>query len=460
MSYGTIIYLVGMVALFGAERLMVDHPMQSTVRIVAALSLLAAVALRARLVSSKDEGLRRGHRVALGLLLVGISSLVLYWGTTDEFARGLSLTEQGEERWVGTMKSLWPLLWLLGTVPLLVVDHALESAPVVMPLGRIRDSLTHGLVVAMGLAVVFPLNYIAKENNERWDLAYFKTPAPGTATFKLVEALEEPVTVRIFMPPSSEVAQELRNYFAPLEGPKLQVEILDQAAQPRLAKALSVRDNGTVALTTGDISVLMADPKDKPKDPPDGESKDEAEDEVTKPVTRRVRVNPGFDKAKRTLAKIDREVQKALIDLGQGERVAYMTTGHGEIDWSGQDEQISLRAFRRALIDLGFKVKGLSVQQGLGEKVPDDADVVMIIGPRKQFHDAEVSALRDYMNQGGSLFIAMPAKLSVEGQPPVADPLDGLLAEMGVRRGDGILAAERNIVAMSHNKDDRFNTLT
>ncbi|MEM6992378.1 MAG: Gldg family protein [Myxococcota bacterium] len=456
---GASIYLLAMGLLFIAERTLVDSPLQAPLRTGAFAALVIVAVMRVRRVMrAKDEGLKKGHRLSLILFLVGCAAVALYWATTDDFVRGLELTEKGESRYLGSMQSLWPLVWLLGTIPMLAVDAALTGAPVVLPMGRLRASLTHGLIAAMGIGLVFPVNYIAKEKNERWDLAYFKTPAPGTATHKLVEALEQPVTVRIFMPPSSEVAQELRAYFAPLEGSKLSVEILDQAAQPRLAKALSIRDNGTVALTTGDVAVLMKDPKAK-DEAPEGEEP-EAEEEEPKPVTRRVRVNPEFDKAKRTLAKIDREVQKALIELGQGERIAYLTTGHGEIDWSGQDEQVSIRAFRRALLDLGFKVKGLSLQQGLGEAVPDDASVVMIIGPRRQFHNAEVNALRDYINRGGSLFIAMPAKLSIEGQPPVDDPLDDLLAEMGVRRGDGILAAERNIVAMSHNNNDRYNTLS
>jgi len=458
MSYGTIIYLVAMLALFVGERLLVDNPLQGWVEGAAVVGLLAAIALRVRsLPKATGDGLRKGHRLALILLLVGCASVLLYLGTTDSFVRSMKFEEQAEERWLGSMKSLWPLVWLLGTIPLLVVDHALTASPVVMPVGRIRDSLTHGLVAAMGIAVVFPLNYVAKEKNERWDLAYFKTPAPGTATQKLVEALQDPVTVRIFMPPSSEVAQELRAYFAPIEGPKLAVEIIDQAANPRLAKALAVRDNGTIALTTGDVSVLMEDPKP----PAEDGAEPEPEDDRPKPVTKRVRVNPELEKAKRTLKKIDREVQKALIELGQGERIAYLTTGHGELDWSGdKNPAMSIRGFRTALIDMGFRVKTLGVQQGLGEKIPDDASVVMVLGPVRQFHEAEVNALQSYVDAGGSVLIALPPKLELEGRPPVDDPIDRLLEGLGVRRGSGILASERNILARTNNKEDRFNTVT
>ena len=113
--------------------------------------------------------------------------------------------------------SLWPIVWLLGTVPLLVVDYAIQSSPVMMPLRRIRDLVSHGIVAALAIAIVFPVNYIASKRNERWDLAYFRTTAPGTATQAIAASLESPVNIRVFMPPSSEVAQELRAYFGALE---------------------------------------------------------------------------------------------------------------------------------------------------------------------------------------------------------------------------------------------------
>src|SRR5690606_41644812 len=132
----------------------------------------------------------------------------------------------------------------------------------------------------------------------------------------------------------------------------------------RLSRALSVRDNGTIAFTQGDISELMDEPEDEATPPDDAKDDTKAEPEPKdgrpKPVTRRVSVSPDFDKAKRTLKKIDREVQKALLELSQGERIAYFTTGHAELDWSGEQNPFrSLKAFRDRLRDLGFKMKNL-----------------------------------------------------------------------------------------------------
>lgn len=464
MSLSTLSYLGGMLLLFVGQRILdgLDSA-QTAATALGALALATAAVLRlSSMRSVEDPGLRLGHRFALVLLTVGVGSVVLYVGTTEMFTQGLGLDDEGEARWLGLSRTAWPVVWLLGTIPLLVLDYGLRGSPVVIQPRRVRESVVHGLVVAMGLAAVFPLNYVATQRNERWDLAYFKTPTPGTATQALVESLQEPVTVRIFMPPSSEVATELRNYFAPLQGPKLAVEIIDQAANPRLAKALTVRDNGTVAMTQGDISVLL-DQVDRPAPEPGSEAEIEPDlDDTPKPVTRRLTINPELDKAKRTLKKLDAEVQKMLIELGQGERVAYFTTGHGELNWSAQKEQLdlSIRALRSRMLDLGFSVKPLGVTEGLGERVPDDATVVLVLGPAQPFFQAEVDALQAFLDRGGALLIAREPQISLEGRAPPQDPLDDLMARMGVRMGEGVLASERGIVPLARNRRDAFNIAT
>lgn len=463
MSPSTWSYLAGMLLLFVGQRILdgIDE-WQLAATTLGGLALAVAAYLRLKeLRATNDPGLRLGHRTALVAFAVGVLALVLYVGTTERVTAGLHLDDTAEERWLGGMQSLWPMVWLLGTVPLLVIDHGLRSSPVMIPARRVRETAVHGLVAAMGLALLFPLNYVATKRNERWDLAYFKTPTPGTATHALVEALEEPVTVRIFMPPSSEVAGELRSYFAALEGPKLTVEILDQAASPRLAKALAVRDNGTVAMTQGDITALM----DEAGEPatPEGETPPIAEDdEAGKPMTKRLRVDPELDKGKKTLKKLDAEVQKMLIELGQGARVAYFTMGHGELNWSADKEMLdaSIRALRTRMTELGFTIKPLGLTEGLGEKIPDDASLVLVLGPRKPFFQAEVDAIGTYIDGGGSLLIAREPAPNVEGAMLPSDPLDGLMAKLGVKMGDGVLASERNIVPLARNRLDAFNIVT
>ncbi|MBV1861001.1 MAG: GldG family protein, partial [Nannocystaceae bacterium] len=454
MSLSAILYLVSMGTLFIGQRMLDgnDGP-QLIVTIVGALLLAVSAGLRLRaLRAAQDPGLRLGHRLALIGLVTGVASLVLYMATTGTVIDTLTLGDEAEERWRGTWRSLWPLVWLIGTVPMLAADYACESSPTMMPKRRARELALHGLIVAMGIGVAFPVNYIASQEKERWDLAYFKTPQPGTATLALAQALESPVDVRIFMPPSSEVAQELRNYFGPLEGPMLRVQVIDQAAEPRLAKALAVRNNGTVTFTQGDLA-FGAPPPSEGEDPP------------PKPVTRNVKVNAEFDKAKRALKRIDADVQKVLIELGHGERIAYVTTGHGELTWRRAAQavpELQAGGLREELKSQGFTVKELGLREKLGEGVPPDASLVMVLGPRYPFSQAETDSLRGYLESGGSLFLALEPRAARAPLPaPVEDPLDAMVAEvLGVTIGEGILADEVVHARSAGDKRDNFLLLT
>ncbi len=463
MSQSGILYLVGMLAVFIGQRLLDgldEQQVLSTLCGVAMLGIAAGLRLRG-LKQAREEGLRFGHRVALSCVLVGIASLVMYAAVAESVLQRLALAEETENRWVGVWSSLWPIVWLLGTIPLLVVDYAIESSPVMMPVRRVRELVSHGIVAALVIAVVFPINYIASKRNERWDLAYFRTTAPGTATLALAESLESPVDIRVFMPPSSEVAQELRAYFDALAGPNITIEYIDQAAEPRLAKELSVKDNGVVTFTQGEV-VLDDEPLDAKKDAKKDKDEDEADDKP-KPITRQLKVGTDLEKAKRTLKKLDSEVQTILRELGHGERIAYLTTGHGEagFDTGGQKVlDLQITEFKDILKRLGFKVKSLGAVEGLAEKVPDDADVVLVLGPMTQFRQSEADALRSYVQSGGSLLVAVEPALSRAPDANKDDPLLALVEELGVKVNSDVLAAEQGIEPVFHNQRDRLNILT
>lgn len=90
----------------------------------------------------------------------------------------------------------------------------------------------------------------------------------------------------------------------------------------------------------------------------------------------------------------------ALIRLREGRKVKVaVTTGHGESPISELD--VSRRGaglLRSRLADVGFEV--VEVELGRGE-VPEDAAVVLVLGPRSPFHPDEAGRLKGYLDRGG-----------------------------------------------------------
>jgi hypothetical protein len=85
-------------------------------------------------------------------------------------------------------------------------------------------------------------------------------------------------------------------------------------------------------------------------------------------------------------------------------------------------------------------------------RVPDDARLVLVLGPATPFQPPEVEILREYLERGGSLFVAL--------RPRVTTGLEKFLEEYGARVNPAVIVHDPvDCVAprMSHLRVRRFN---
>lgn len=430
MSPIGILQLGSLALIFTGQRLLSDTT-GLILTLAGLLGLLASIGMRVSARSkAKAETTAAAHTKALALALLGLLAVGVYGLSTDACIDALGLDDEMARRWEVVFYALWPVLTLASNLPLLLVDAAIQDSPqAVQPL-RVRNAIDNGVVVALAISLLFPLNYLASQTNQRSDHAYFKTTEVGGSSRAIVENLTEPVIARVFLPTSSDVAAELMPYFEDLAGvnPEMfKVELLDHAAEPALAESLKVRDNGYIALTL----------------------RDGQEDAQTKSW----KVGEDMDKAKRNLKKLDQEFQKRMLDLAKDDRVAYFTVGHKEMNWKGGEvPQDKLTQLKQGMQKLNFKVKELGLSQGLGDQIPDDASVVIVMGPQMAFLPAELQALQDYLARGGSVILAV--------EPGTQEENAGLLALVGAELGEGTLTSEVNYLAKDKNLADRYNVVT
>ncbi len=430
MSPIGILQLGSLALIFIGQRLLSDTT-GLVLTLVGLAGLLASLGMRVSARSkAKAESTSAAHSKALALQLLGLLAVGIYGLSTDACIDALGLDDEMARRWEVVFYALWPVLTLASNLPLLLVDAAIQDSPqAVQPL-RVRNAIDNGVVVALALSLLFPLNYLASQTNQRSDHAYFKTTEVGGSSRAIVENLTEPVIARVFLPTSSDVAAEIMPYFEDLAGvnPEMfKVELLDHAAEPALAESLKVRDNGYIALTI----------------------RDGTNDAQTKSW----KVGEDMDKAKRNLKKLDQEFQKRMLDLAKDDRVAYFTVGHKELNWKGGEvPQDKLTQLKQGMQKLNFKVKELGLSQGLGDQIPDDASVVVVMGPQMAFLPAELQALQDYLARGGSVILAV--------EPGTQEENAELLALVGAELGEGILTSEVNYLAKDKNLADRYNVVT
>jgi hypothetical protein len=422
MSAATVLYLVGMGLLFVGERLLSTEPvMRAIVATLAALCLGGALALRLKARQGAGSDARRsGEGWAVAFTLTGIAALLLYALTLGGVTGALGLSEVSESRWRATFGALWPIVWLLGTLPLVLVDFTLGQMPNAVQGRRVRHAAEMGLSLALALCLVFPVNYLAARHNKTTDLRHLKTTAAGEATLALVEALSEPLDVYLFFPPASDVARELRPYFDALARASdlLRVEQVDHPLVPDLAEKLRVSANGSVALVRGED-------------------------------VERINVGTELDRARSSLRRFDETFQGRLLQLTRRSRTVYFTVGHEEMHWSPTGDETPTRrlsGLKRVLEQLNFRVRDLGVRDGLGREIPDDAAAVIVAGPRQPFLPEEVASLEQYARRGGRLFILLE---------PGEERHASLAALAGVRFHDDLIHSDRHHLMRTRTMADR-----
>src|SRR4029078_9174870 len=100
--------------------------------------------------------------------------------------------------------------------------------------------------------------------------------------------------------------------------------------------------------------------------------------------------------AQKNLKTLDRDFQERVYKLLRERRTIYLTVGHGEInDEKGNKEETgrSAQILKLLLGKQNYTLTDLGLSQGLGSEVPNDADVVMVLGPTQPFSPEEISTL-------------------------------------------------------------------
>jgi hypothetical protein len=127
-------------------------------------------------------------------------------------------------------------------------------------------------------------------------------------------------------------------------------------------------------------------------------------------------------------------LMSALLKVTQGTaKKVLFTQGHGERPIDGVDQE-GLSGLKSQLEADGFEVGAWDSTRTGG--MPEDCNLLAIIGPEQSFTPSEVATIRAFVESGGHL-IAAPGERPVEGEGSLA----ALLAEFGVKvRPRGVVA--------------------
>jgi len=121
-------------------------------------------------------------------------------------------------------------------------------------------------------------------------------------------------------------------------------------------------------------------------------------------------------RTERVTSDTEQDITNGIIKAVSGQqKKVYFTQGHGEKDTTSA-ERDGYNTIAGALTRENYTVEKLVLAQQ--NAVPDDATVVVIAGPKRDFAAAEVDALKKYLDKAGKLFLEMdPPEAANETKP-------------------------------------------
>ena len=246
--------------------------------------------------------------------------------------------------------------------------------------------------VLVVLGILIAINYLSTRHNKRWDLSAARRFSLSDQTKKVLQDLKEPVKIRVFA--KTEEFQPFRDRLDEYayQSKQVSTEYIDPVKRPGQAEQFGVTTLNTVVLEYRGRHEKVTG---------DGEQ----------------------------------ELTNGLIKVIQGRQPkVYFTQGHGEKDTASAD-RAGYNGIATNLTSGNFIVEKLVLAQA--SKVPDDADILVIAGPKADFLGPEIDALKAYLSRGGKLLVMLDPVLKADVPQPAA--LQGLLKDWGIEADNDLV---------------------
>lgn len=269
-----------------------------------------------------------------------------------------------------------------------------------------KHGLNMGTLIFLGLLLMLCVNFIATRYNKSFDITRDRLNSLSLESLEILDGLKSDVTMKVFYQGEAHSEQNLglKLLFSKYkrETPRFQVKFIDAHKDPSSSEYLNRGDKGKIVIvaTQDGRSVRVKDPI--------------GEESVTS-----------------SLFRLNRTESKKI----------YFLSGHGERVLGSPSDQdpAMLGLLKDALENKGFDVAVLNLN--VKNKVPEDAALVAIIGPKKPLFDVELKLLNDYAVDGGRLIIA--------ADPNSEHNLDQLTDRFGITFPENYVLTTQMVVGMS-----------
>ena len=266
------------------------------------------------------------------------------------------------------------------TMLLIGIDH--KRYQKIYQTGYFQNFGLHFFSSILIFFVLGVLNYLAYKNPKVWDFTQEKQFSLSDKTKIVLDSLKKPMTFILVGRKAERVlAQESIQLFKNSNS-NLLFETIDPDLRPDMIKKYDLKESLALVLSNGEQHRVIYD------------------------------IN-------------ETNITSELVLLGREKTpVIYFTQGHGELEMNRVDKDgISLLV---QFLEATYRVKTIDLANVI--KVPDDADVLVVLGAKSAFLQDELNKIDDYLKNGGRGLFTFDPNFNTQAPPNYQQ----LLKERGI----------------------------
>ena len=271
------------------------------------------------------------------------------------------------------------------------------------------------LATAILLGMLFILvNYISSRRYARWDLSRQKITALSDQTVRTLRSLKEPVSVIVFYQPAHRLYGFVNDLLKEYErvSPNIKVERVDPdqdiARAKQLAKEFQIENPNLVVFQSGSRHKYLSDAELADYDYSD--------------------LRTGGSPRVQSFKGEEAFTSAVISGTSTGGPLVWFISGHGEKPLES-GEPMGISNLKKYLEQQNVAAQTVTLAEHAS--IPAEVKLAVIAGPTHRFTEIEITALQNYLEQGGRL-LALIDPLEDTG-------LDGLLGKWGIVLGNDVV---------------------
>tara|TARA_R110000868_G_scaffold117600_8_gene312297 strand:+ start:10256 stop:11779 length:1524 start_codon:yes stop_codon:yes gene_type:complete len=246
-------------------------------------------------------------------------------------------------------------------------------------------------------AILGLVNHLAYKNPFQWDVTPSKSNTLTQQSKSVLKNLDASIEAIVFAPKSNQAAVQKILELYQLEKRDLSITTYDPELRPDLVQLYEIKEPMAVVWQQG-------------------------------------------DRRQKVIELNELGLTNGLIRLGRTSLPKiYYDTGHDQARLDGSDQQ-GRSLLRDYLVNANYAIQESDTKRW--SQVPDDADILMIWGPKRDFMDSEIKVIDQFLTRGGKLLVALDPDLNAD---PVKN-LRQLLASKGLVASNSLVIDTLNNV--------------